>query len=135
MSRALFACLVVLGALALLAPASALAGGPPSAGNSQYIDPLTGSGQSSSSHSNSSHASTSPATTPSTPSSSSSGSTSTTPSTTSTTPSTTGSTASTGKSKDPSSKTLPHTGFNVPLAVLAGVLLLASGAALRRRIA
>jgi len=124
MSRALVACLIALGALALIAPATALAGGP-SAGDQQYIDPLAGS-----SHHGSSH--------PQTPSSSSSASTApaTVPAATSSTPSGTSSTisssvTSSSTARDPSNN-LPMTGFDALLAAIVGACLLASGALLLR---
>ena len=121
MSRALVACLTVLGALALLAPATAFAGGP-SAGDQQYIDPLAGSGHhgSSSSHHTSSNP-TAPAPAPASSTSSGATSSSSTVSAGATTPA-----SSTATRHDPS-KQLPFTGFNALQGALVGAVMLAVG--------
>jgi hypothetical protein len=118
MSRALVACLTVLGALALLAPATAFAGGP-SAGDQQYIDPLAGSGHHGSSGSH--NTSTAPAPAPASSTSSGATSSSSTVSAGATTPAT-----STATRHDPS-KELPFTGFNALQGALVGAVMLAVG--------
>jgi LPXTG-motif cell wall-anchored protein len=133
MSKALLACLIVLGACALVAPSAALAGGP-SAGDQQYIDPLAGSGHhgSSSSH----HGSTTPTAPASSTSSgsTSSGATSTSSAAspgaaTTASPSATTTASSNPKGHDPSAG-LPKTGFDALLVALIGALLLGAGALL-----
>ena len=115
------ACVLTLALLALGLSAGALAAGggtTTSAGDNQYVDPLT-----STTHK------TSPATTPTTPSQ-----TATAPSTSSTVRATTTSaTASTtATASDAPTKTLPFTGLNVGGILAAGLGLLAAGLALRR---
>jgi cytoskeletal protein RodZ len=131
--RLLFA-LTVLCAVALLGPVAALANGP-SAGDQQYIDPLSGTHHHSKSNSSSS-SSTSSSSTPT-----STGSTQptapATPTTTTTAPAPAATSASStpaapSRSHDPSGKTLPFTGFDVWLAAGLGLGLLASGVYLRR---
>jgi LPXTG-motif cell wall-anchored protein len=119
--------LIVLGLLATVVPAAALANGG-SAGDNQYVDPLAGvhphSGTSSSSSAASSAATTS------TPAAS------TSPASTATTPTATTPTAtSAATSTDPSSKTksLPLTGFQDWQALGLGLVLVAGGLILRRR--
>jgi hypothetical protein len=116
MQRALVACLIVLGAVTLLAPGTALAGGP-SAGDQQYIDPLAGS-----SHHHSGSSSTAPTTSPAQTSSS-------TPSASS---SSTSSNSTKGSTTHDPVKGLPMTGFDALLVAFAGACLLASGVLLRR---
>jgi cytoskeletal protein RodZ len=123
-SRTLLALLIVLGLLAALGPAVALADGG-SAGDNQYVDPLSGvhthSGGSSGSSSGSSGATSSA---PASSSAAAGTSTATTPTAT-----------SAATSTDPSgkSKTLPFTGFADWQAAGLGALLLAGGLVLRRR--
>jgi hypothetical protein len=121
MSRALVACLTVLGALALLAAPPAYAGGP-SAGDQQYIDPLAGSGHHGSSGSH--HTSTTPPTSAPAPASSTSSGATSSSSTVSTSATTTAS--STATRHDPG-KTLPFTGFNALQGALLGTVLVAVG--------
>jgi LPXTG-motif cell wall-anchored protein len=140
-------CLSVLLALALLAPASALAGG--SAGDQQYIDPLGGQNPNSGSHhSSGSGGSTTPATAPapSTPSSTSTPTTSSsstgqtgtsTSSSTGTTAAVSGTSSPTATSSsatavDPAGKTLPRTGFDAWAGALVGLGLLGIGLVVRR---
>jgi hypothetical protein len=128
MSKALVACLIVLGALALTVPSTALAGGP-SAGDQQYIDPLAGSGHHGSSHSHGSgNSSTAPATSPA-PTTSATPSVSSSSTSSSTVSASTTATRSTAH--DPS-KGLPMTGFDALLAAFVGVFLVASGVLLHR---
>jgi LPXTG-motif cell wall-anchored protein len=128
----------LVAALALAAPSAALA---QSAGDEQYADPFGGSnggsqgsdggsqGSNGSGESNGSSGTTAPATSTPAPATSAPTSTSTT---TSTTPATTttpaATTAATGGQQ------LPYTGAPVGLVVLAGVLLLGGGVALRVRL-
>jgi cytoskeletal protein RodZ len=123
-SRPLLALLIVLGLLAALVPAVALANGG-SAGDNQYVDPLAGV-HSHSGKSGSSSAATSAATT-STPASTAAASTTST----ATTPTATSAATST----DPRSKTksLPFTGFQDWQAAGLGLVLVAGGLTLRRR--
>lgn len=132
MSRALAACLIALGALALLAPATALAGGP-SAGDQQYIDPLAGASHHGSGHSHSSGSgSTTPSTSPApTTSPTPSGSSSSTSVSSTTSSTATSGTATSSTGHDPA-KGLPVTGFDALLAAFVGVCLVASGLLLRR---
>lgn len=115
-TRSLFALLIVLGLLAAFAPAIALAGGS-SAGDNQYVDPLSGlhshSGRGSSSSNSGSTAGTSATAASSTPTATSAASTAT----------------------DPKSKkgTLPFTGFNDWQAAGLGAVLMLGGLGLRRR--
>jgi hypothetical protein len=128
--RVLFA-LTVVCAVVLLGAAAALANGP-SAGDQQYIDPLSGSHHHSKSNTSSGSSSTTPTVTPttSTPAPATvTPTTSTTATSASSTPSTT--TTSSG-SHDPSGKTLPFTGFDVWLAAALGLGLLTTGVYLRR---
>lgn len=124
--RCILAATIVLGVLAMVAPAASLAGCTGSAGDTQYVDPLAGCHKHKSS---STQASTTPsaATTtpsPSTPPAVASAATSTTP---------TATTATGATGKDPSSKTLPYTGFQTWEAAGLGLVLLAGGFGLRRR--
>jgi hypothetical protein len=131
-SRTLLALLIVLGLLAALGPALALANGG-SAGDNQYVDPLAGvhthGGGSSGSSSGSSAGS----------SSGSSGTTSGTPASGSavaaTSSATTPTATSAATSTDPSgkAKTLPFSGFADWQAAGLGAVLLAGGLVLRRR--
>jgi cytoskeletal protein RodZ len=137
MPRKLLVLLIVTATAALLAPAAVLAKGP-SAGDQQYTDPLAGSGHTTTqSQPTPTSTSTPPstgtsapasspvptATTSSTPSSSSSATSSTSGTTTGSTSSASGSTSGTP---------MPVTGYDLPLAILAGAGLLASGVCLRR---
>ena len=117
--------LIVLGLLATVVPAAALANGG-SAGDNQYVDPLAGV-HSHSGKSGSSSPATSAATTSTPAASTSAASTATT----ATTPTATSAATST----DPSSKTktLPFTGFQDWQAAGLGLVLVASGLILRRR--
>jgi cytoskeletal protein RodZ len=116
-ARSLLAVLIVLGLFAALVPAAALAGGS-SAGDNQYVDPLSGV------HSHSGSSSSSP--------SSSSAGTSATAAASATSPTaTTAGTTSTGASSK--SKTLPFTGFDDWQAAALGGLLVIGGLGLRRR--
>ncbi len=123
--------LIAVFAIGLLAPVAALATGP-SAGDQQYVDPLSGnSGSGSSSSSGSSGSSGSSSSGSSSSQSSSSGSVSSSTGSTGTVSS--GSTAAT-TSTAASTGTLPYTGFNSYLAVAVGVGLVGAGFVLRRRI-
>jgi hypothetical protein len=126
MSRALVVCLTVLCALALLAPTSALAGGP-SAGDQQYIDPLAGHHGSGSHHTSTTPAAPAPAPA-SSPSSGATSPSSSGATSSSSTVSTSGTTtaSSTTRGHDPS-KGLPNTGFNALQGALVGAVLLAVG--------
>lgn len=114
--------LIVLGLLATVVPAAALANGG-SAGDNQYVDPLAGV-HSHSGKSSSSSAATSAATTSTPAPTTSAASTATTPTAT-----------SAATSADPSSKTksLPFTGFQDWQAAGLGLVLVAGGLILRRR--
>ncbi len=114
--RNLMTVLCLFGALAILAPAAALATGP-SAGDQQYVDPLGGS------HHGSTTTTTAPSTTPA-PAATTSSSTPTASTTSAST--TTTAASSTG------SKTLAFTGLNIWQAAGIGVFMLALGAGLRR---
>jgi cytoskeletal protein RodZ len=126
-SRPLIAVLIVLGLLATVVPAAALANGG-SAGDNQYVDPLAGV-HSHSGKSSSSSPATSVATTSTPATSTSAASTATTPTATS------AATSTAATSTDPSSKTksLPFTGFQDWQAAGLGLVLVASGLILRRR--
>ncbi len=132
-----FACVagVLLGSLAGAA-AVAASGTSTSAGDQQYVDPLTGS--STTSHPNGSTGSGSSGSGSSGSSSSSSGSSSTTNGTLSQTSPTASGTSSSSTSSDPGSSTgshgstLPFTGMNVWACVAIGVGLLGTGLVLRR---
>lgn len=127
------ACLVVLSAIALGGAAAVLAQGTStSAGDNQYVDPLTSttstshpSGSSSSSSSGSSGSSSSSSTSNSslsqTPSSVASGSASS-------------SGSSAGGTSSAGSRTLPFTGMNVWAGVAIGLGLLGTGIVLRRTV-
>ncbi len=123
--------LVLAGALAMLAPAAALA---TSAGDQQYVDPLggsssgSGSGSSQSGSSNPGSSSSGSSSAASSGSSSGSAVASSTPITTASSPTTT----STGSTSTTSAATLPFTGYAGWLSGGLGVLLLAAGLALRR---
>jgi hypothetical protein len=120
--RNLLKLLCLLGALAVVGPAVAIAAGP-SAGDQQYVDPLGGSGGS---HHNSTTTTGAPTPAPApAPVASSSGTTptATTASATGVTP-----TATVGTS----SNTLPFTGLNVGLAAGVGALLLVAGVGIRQ---
>jgi hypothetical protein len=117
----LIVCLTAAAALA--APTAALAGSP-SAGDQQYTDPLA------SKHHSQTQTSTTPAPpasapTPVTAPSSAAPASSASPTTASTTPTTTA-------AHDPGGKSLPMTGYDVVLGVLAGGCLLGLGAYLHR---
>jgi cytoskeletal protein RodZ len=114
--------LVVLGVLALFGASSALAAGP-SAGDQQYVDPLTGS-TTPSSHSNTPSSSSSTASP--TPTASSSSATSSSTASTATGTASTGSTAT-------SAATLPRTGYDGWLAAAIGAGLVGAGLAIRRQ--
>jgi uncharacterized surface anchored protein len=125
-SRPLLALLVVLGLLATVVPAAALANGG-LAGDNQYVDPLAGV-HSHGGKSGSSSPATSAATT-STPAPSTSAAS------TATTPTATSAATSSATSTDPSSKTksLPFTGFQDWQAAGLGLVLVGGGLMLRRR--
>jgi hypothetical protein len=111
----------VLAALAVPLAATALASGTgTSAGDQQYVDPLTTTTATTTTHGSTSPA---PATTPA--------ATSTAVSSTSTTP--TASAAS--SSAQPTSGTLPYTGLNVGACMAVGIGLLGAGLVLRRIVA
>lgn len=132
-TRALGACLVMVGLLALASGvAQAQGGGNNSAGNSQYVDPLGGSSHSKQgSHSSSSSGST--ATTPTTTTTTgSAGSSTLSPSAPS---SVGGTTTSATASTTGAGRTLPYTGLNLWACVALGLGLLAGGLALRRVLA
>ncbi len=119
-------CSAALAAIGLLGTATALASGTgTSAGDQQYVDPLT---------TTTAPTTTTQASTPSTtqtspsPSSSAASAGTTTSSTTSTTPSS----ASTARA---SSGTLPYTGLNVEASLALGLGLVGAGVALRRALA
>jgi hypothetical protein len=123
--------LVVLGLLLGAGPALA-GGGGGSAGNSQYVDPL--SGQPHPSHHKTRSSSTSAASSTST--------TSTSPSSTlsqaapsSVSSSTTSSQSPSNASSSSSGKTLPFTGLNLWACIGLGLGLLGAGLALRRALA
>jgi len=120
--------MLVLGLLAMLAPAASLAGCSGSAGDQQYVDPLAGCHK----HKGSTTpaATTTPSAATTTPSASA-----TPPATaaSSTTPTATTATGAGATGKDPSSKTLPYTGFETWEAAGFGLILLAGGLVLRRR--
>lgn len=120
--------LAILGLLALSGGAALAQGGGNSAGNSQYVDPLSGNGH----HKGSSHSSSSSGTS----SASASNSTSTTVSPT-LSPSAPSSVAgsTTSSSTKASSKSLPFTGLNLWACIALGVGLLTAGIALRRALA
>jgi hypothetical protein len=134
--RQILGLVVAIAALAMLAPATAIAGGG-SAGDQQYVDPLGGSGSSGSgSHSGSTSTQPSaPTSTSASSSSSSSAATSSSGASASNTATTTSASLST-KPADPStsSSTLPRTGLDVGLVVAVGVSLLGCGLALRRTV-
>jgi hypothetical protein len=112
--------LIVLGLFAALIPAAALANGS-SAGDNQYVDPLSGVHSGNSSSSSSSSASGTAGTS----------ATAATTATTTTPTATTAGTTSTAASRK--SKTLPFTGFDDWQAAGLGVLLMVGGLGLRRR--
>jgi hypothetical protein len=131
-TKALLAGVVILGLLALTGGVALAQGGGNSAGNSQYVDPLSGNGH----HKSSSHSSSSQGT-----STSSSSSSTTTTSTTagsstlsSSAPSSVAGNTTSSSTKD-SSKALPFTGLNLWACVALGVGLLGAGLALRRALA
>jgi cobalamin biosynthesis Mg chelatase CobN len=132
----LLVCLIMALAATMFAPATVLARGP-SAGDQQYTDPLAGSGNSST-QSQSTHTSTAPSSGTSAPAPSSSApsatSSSAPSSSSSTSPNTSGTptNATSSTSGASSGNPMPVTGYDLPLAVLAGAGLLASGAWLRR---
>jgi hypothetical protein len=110
-----------IGALALAVPAVSLAGGGSSAGDQQYVDPLSGS----------SHHSTTTTASPATPTPAPVASaSSSTPTATAT--AATSTTAATGSSS--ASKQLPFTGMNVWLAAGIGLLMLGAGVGIRRAV-
>jgi cytoskeletal protein RodZ len=123
--RNALALLCLLGLAGFVVPAAALATGP-SAGDQQYIDPLSGS------HHHSSSTTTSSPTTPAASTPSSSATTSGTAAASVTTTASAGTTAAPAAAS--SGKTLPFTGLNVGLAAGVGVLMLAAGAGMRRRV-
>jgi len=107
--------------------ASALASGTgTSAGDQQYVDPLTTTTATT-------HASTAPTTTSSSTSPPASSSSSATTASTTTTPTTT--TSSTSPAATGAGGTLPFTGLNVEACVAVGLGLLGTGLILRRTIA
>jgi LPXTG-motif cell wall-anchored protein len=120
--------LLILAVLDLTGSAGALAAGP-SAGDQQYIDPLSGSTTPSSHHS-------SPAASNSTPSGSSSASStqgSTSPQASAVvSASTSATTTAAATTSQSSAATLPRTGFDAWLAAGLGLALLGTGGMLRR---
>jgi carbohydrate-binding DOMON domain-containing protein len=119
--------LTVLAIFALaggLTAGPALAGGGPSAGNSQYTDPLAGLTNTSTSSSHPTQTATAPATTPTQVTSAPS----TGVSSAAADPSTTATAAT-----DP--RTLPFTGYDAWLVALVGLALAGLGFAVRRRAA
>lgn len=124
----------MLAAVAVLAPAGALASGC-GAGQSQYVDPLQNCNGSGAPPPSSGKKTTHPSTPPSsaTPVSSGTPNATTANSTPSTTPSSTASTAS-GKTSDPGSKgkSLPYTGLDLAPALLVAFALVGGGFVLRR---
>lgn len=111
---------------AAFTPASvALADSGPSAGDQQYVDPLSGS---SSHHTSTTHTTTAPASAPapvaSTPTSTASAATATATAT-----------ASASTTTGATGRTLPFTGYDTPLAVALGAGLAGGGLLLRRRLA
>jgi hypothetical protein len=125
--RHILSSLAVLGVIALGVPAVALAS---SAGDQQYIDPLAGSGSSTSTPATT-HASA-PATAPvsstaATPAGSPSATTASASATTTAPSSSTGTPTAAS-----SSGTLPYTGLNVGLGAALGAGLLGAGCAVRR---
>jgi LPXTG-motif cell wall-anchored protein len=140
--RITIAAMFALLALALLAPAAALATGP-SAGDQQYVDPLGGqngsSGSNGSNGSSGGGGSTSSGGGGSSGASASSGSSGTFSASSGTSSTTSSSTASTGTTAgDPTGATsagsLPRTGYDVWLAVGLGIGLLGAGVLVRRRV-
>lgn len=126
--------LVVLGML--LGAGSAVAGGGGgSAGNSQYVDPL--SGQPHSGHHKTASSSTSTGTSTTSTTSNSSTLSQSAPSSVSsgTTSSQSASTTSSHSSAGSSGKTLPFTGLNLWACIGLGLGLLGAGLALRRTLA
>lgn len=124
--------LVILGLFALDGGVALAGGGggSNSAGNSQYVDPLSGNGHKGTHHSGSSSGtSSSSGTTSSSTTSSSSGTSS--PLSQSAPTSVSGTPVSTTTS----SKTLPYTGLNLWACVAVGMALLAAGLGLRRVLA
>ena len=118
--------LLVLLALPLAGPALASGTGT-SAGDQQYVDPLTTTTPASTTPASTTPAaSTAPAT-----ASSSGASTSSAGSTTTTTPTTSAPTSSAQATSD----TLPYTGLNVEACVAVGIGLLGAGLVLRRIVA
>jgi len=111
-------------------PAPALAGNGPSAGDNQYVDPLSGSGPSSSHSGSSSHHSSSSATTTTTQAPSSTSGQSQSQGTGSA-PS--ASTAVSTTARDPSHN-LPYTGYELPFGAGLGAVLIGAGVVLRRRV-
>ncbi|HZU60078.1 MAG TPA: hypothetical protein VE983_03890 [Solirubrobacteraceae bacterium] len=136
-SARMLVCLAATLGLVLAGAGPALAGGG-SAGNSQYVDPLSGHGHHHSSSQGSSAGSSSSSTTTTTTTSSGSGNSLTTspPSSvggSSSTSSSASGTSSTSHHDPPHlSRTLPYTGLNVWACALLGAMLLAAGAVLRR---
>lgn len=130
--RHLFACLIVLGVLALVTPAASLAacGGGGSAGDQQYVDPLAhchrGSSGSSSPSATTPVASTPATTTPTTPVTPAA-STATTTSPTATTAAGSGT-----KGGTKVGAALPYTGLDARLIVGLGLALVLGGFVLRR---
>ena len=121
--RTLLALLIVLGLSAAVGPSLALAGGG-SAGDNQYVDPLTGVHSHSGSHSSSTSSTPAPASTTQATAAA------TTPATTTAPTATTAATTTDASGK---TKALPFTGFADWQAAGLGALLLAGGLALRRR--
>jgi dipeptide/tripeptide permease len=133
-TRALGACLVMAGLLALASGvAQAQGGGNNSAGNSQYVDPLSANGHSKhGSHSSGSSGSTTTTTVTTTTTTTATGSSTLSPSAPS---SVSGSGTPSRSSSADSGKTLPYTGLNLGACVALGLGLLAGGLALRRALA
>jgi hypothetical protein len=114
--------MVVLGAALMAAgPAFSQGGTSTSAGDQQYVDPLTGT-------TTSSH--TSPPASPPPAASAASGSSSSHQAS----PTTTSSSASTASSAGPAGRTLPFTGMNIEVLAAVGAGLLGAGLLLRRAV-
>jgi hypothetical protein len=128
-SRRILSWLLLLGVLALAAPAVTLAAGGGSAGDQQYVDPFA--------HTHGSHTSTTTPTTTSAPAP-----VATTPAPVTTTPAAatttstdpTATTASTATTPLTSAKTLPYTGYDGWLAGGFGLILAGTGLGLRRKV-
>lgn len=121
--------MLLCAALAAIVPSSALASGCGSAGDQQYIDPLSNCNGTGTTPPTSTgpKSSTGSSTSPSASTSSSGTPTATTASTTTTT---TGTTSTSSKGKDP--KSLPYTGLDLAPALIIAFALVGGGLVLRR---